>query len=361
MKKSTTSFLLLVLNLIPINILNANDFHEAVERGDKQKVIELLNAARSTEERKKLVNTRDHRKRVPLFDVKDPEIAQLLIDNGAEVNIEHLARGGTTAIHYAAQGGRTGVVRVLITHGADVNAKGYDADITPLHTAASKGILEMVKMLVQADSEVEAQNSWDGGTPLHGAARFGHLPVARYLVEKAQANLLAKESGRYKHLPVQKAAIEIRESILLPDWPAFLNNDRKSHEETFVYLKEKTEKLTEKTYALLETPKKNCTDVKQNQHQQNHTLFKGIPSIMWLLGLGAAVGLLIYLIKKKLRGKSITPEQQKQLIAAIQELYTLYQNGKLSEDEFNEQCSILLANVSEHDATIIMQLATFGG
>ena len=50
-----------------------------------------------------------------------PEVAKLLIDNGAEVNAKD--EDGATPLHLAAQKNTAAVVKLLIDNGAAVNAK----------------------------------------------------------------------------------------------------------------------------------------------------------------------------------------------------------------------------------------------
>ena len=59
------------------------------------------------------------------------EIAELLIDKGADVNA---SSGGETPLHEAALFGHKEIVELLIGKGADLNAKDEDGD-TPLDFA----------------------------------------------------------------------------------------------------------------------------------------------------------------------------------------------------------------------------------
>ena len=58
-------------------------------------------------------------------------------------------REGGTALHYAAENGQTEIVQLLLSNGADVNAKaknGFDLD-TPLDDAISNGHTEIGELL----------------------------------------------------------------------------------------------------------------------------------------------------------------------------------------------------------------------
>ncbi len=73
-----------------------------------------------------------------------PDKVQLLLDYGAEVN----ARGphGRTALHYAAVGGRTQVIKVLLAHGADPTLRD-EQGATALNLARAVNKSESVALL----------------------------------------------------------------------------------------------------------------------------------------------------------------------------------------------------------------------
>lgn len=81
-----------------------------------------------------------------------PEIAQLLLDHGANANAEdrflrtplHLVAGG----HYSIQEGGIRVARLLLEHGVDITAQDSNRE-TPLHAASSSGRLEIAQMLLE--------------------------------------------------------------------------------------------------------------------------------------------------------------------------------------------------------------------
>lgn len=72
------------------------------------------------------------------------------------------AGDGQMLIHNAAAGGRTGVVRVLVGFGQDVN-KATDTRWTPLHYAASNGRLDTAEYLLSHGADINAKNA-DGST-----------------------------------------------------------------------------------------------------------------------------------------------------------------------------------------------------
>ena len=87
-----------------------------------------------------------------------PPAVQLLLDYGADPN----APGG--GLHDAARAKDPGPLRLLIAHGADVNARAYTEGQTPLHIAARKGRLTNAQILLQHGADARAVNN-DGETP----------------------------------------------------------------------------------------------------------------------------------------------------------------------------------------------------
>lgn len=76
------------------------------------------------------------------------EMAELLIDHGAQVERQHWL--GTTALHYAAIGGQTEMAALLIEHGADVERVGRKFDpagVTPLQIAEARGHERLADLL----------------------------------------------------------------------------------------------------------------------------------------------------------------------------------------------------------------------
>ena len=80
-----------------------------------------------------------------------------------------------TALHHASQSGRTGIVELLLSKGADVRARDFYGE-TPLHYAIDSGNLEVVKLLVEAGSDLDARND-NGEVPTEMLRiRAGDIP-----------------------------------------------------------------------------------------------------------------------------------------------------------------------------------------
>jgi ankyrin repeat domain-containing protein 50 len=105
------------------------------------------------------------------------ECVRLLLQHGADVDARNVE--GEAVSHLASEHGHVEVVKLLLLHGADVNARGLE-DWTPLHNAVWKGHKEVVRLLLEYNPDLNAQNM-AGNTPLILAARYGHIEFVRIL------------------------------------------------------------------------------------------------------------------------------------------------------------------------------------
>ncbi|NQT02419.1 MAG: ankyrin repeat domain-containing protein [Planctomycetes bacterium] len=92
------------------------------------------------------------------------ETIKTLLEHGAKVN--HKEDGdGSTALHYAAMYSGKEVMNLLISYGADVNARD-EHQSTPLHQAAMLNNIEATKALVEHGADIFAKNYHDYSKPL---------------------------------------------------------------------------------------------------------------------------------------------------------------------------------------------------
>ncbi len=89
---------------------------------------------------------------------------------------------GQTALHFFAKTGHKDAVQLLLTCGADVNAKDRTGS-TPLHVAAISGHKHVAELLLAKNAEMDVKNS-SGLTALHLAASWNRLEVVELLLTK---------------------------------------------------------------------------------------------------------------------------------------------------------------------------------
>jgi ankyrin repeat protein len=77
--------------------------------------------------------------------------AKWLLRAGAKVNV--VDSGGASPLHHASYGGLLGLVRLLLTHGADTFVRNED-NRTAIHLALANGHAELAYVLYQAGSDL---------------------------------------------------------------------------------------------------------------------------------------------------------------------------------------------------------------
>lgn len=108
-----------------------------------------------------------------------PDIVDLLIERGAEVNQAAQNSMKVAAIHAAASARQTGIIAKLLAHGADPNLRQHGG-WTALHAAAANGTEDMVRWLLAhgADPAIRTE---EGLLPKDLAITKGHPGVAALL------------------------------------------------------------------------------------------------------------------------------------------------------------------------------------
>ncbi len=111
-----------------------------------------------------------------------PEVVTALIAAGADVNQSSRESMKVTPLASAAAAKQTGIARLLIEHGANVNARAAGGHI-PLHEASANGNIELVRLLIEKGADVNAKTD-DGKTPLDFAIEYKREEVVE-LLEKS--------------------------------------------------------------------------------------------------------------------------------------------------------------------------------
>ena len=107
------------------------------------------------------------------------DVVRTLILQGDDVNSRD-AFGDNTGLHWAASLGLAEMARLLIDNGADLEIRNHDGN-TPLHWAAGEGQKELVVILIAHGANVNARGK-GGWTPLRWAEAHQYTQIARILM-----------------------------------------------------------------------------------------------------------------------------------------------------------------------------------
>lgn len=110
---------------------------------------------------------------------------QLLLEAGADANAVH--SNGSAAILFAAQGGHTEIVELLVSNGANLTATSRSQGTTALIFAAINGHITTVKTLISLGLNVNAVDN-NGASALMITASANHITIAEALIN-AGANI----------------------------------------------------------------------------------------------------------------------------------------------------------------------------
>jgi ankyrin repeat protein len=126
----------------------------------------------------------------------DPKLVSEAANKGAQLNVRS-DQNGYTPLMTAIYRDQTAIVDILLSKGADIEARANDGS-TPLIIAAIGGQRHIVEMLLRKGARIDsAQN--EGYTPLLWAAYWGHTDLVKYLVEQG-ANPRAQTRDGYNAL-----------------------------------------------------------------------------------------------------------------------------------------------------------------
>ncbi|MCP4152398.1 MAG: hypothetical protein GY757_31965 [bacterium] len=113
------------------------------------------------------------------------DLANLLVSKGADVNAK--SHSGMSPLMNASYEGHYKIVQMLLKNGAEVNAKN-NKGLSPLFYAATDCHISIIKLLMTAGADINIKDN-DGDTPLMGAILNNHTgAVEQLLVHKPELN-----------------------------------------------------------------------------------------------------------------------------------------------------------------------------
>merc|ERR1712137_235268 len=146
----------------------------------------------------------------------DPNVRCPCLERGCEFPLQ-LAVSSATFFNSAD---RLQAIDLLLRAGVQTNLHRYDAEAnTPLHDASRRGDLEVVKKLLRHSANPNAKNSL-GETPLHLVVEQGMLPGESAGTMQAIALVLLR-AGASPHVLPGVLAVHPRMQALIEQWSAW--------------------------------------------------------------------------------------------------------------------------------------------
>ncbi len=108
------------------------------------------------------------------------EAVKLLIEHGAAIDAQ--TDDGFTPLHWAASRDAIAAAVILIEHGANLDARSSKG-ITPLHWAANRNATNVVALLLDAGADIAAQTD-TGAQPIHWAHLNAHEDTAVLIADR---------------------------------------------------------------------------------------------------------------------------------------------------------------------------------
>ncbi len=177
MKPIRLSVYLCLILAIPLQA-RAGELHDAAQAGDVETVKTLLASGVDIDETDFSTGTALH----IAVGQGSERIVKVLIEHGADLEAKselNFAR----ALHLAADFDELAIIGRLLDNGADIEAR--DGELrTPLHRAAGAGLNRGVELLLERGAEIDVREGNFGTTPLQQAADNGRLETAKLLLDR---------------------------------------------------------------------------------------------------------------------------------------------------------------------------------
>lgn len=119
---------------------------------------------------------------------------------------------GWGALHWCVSRSKPEIAKILIEAGADVNIQDNDEQETPLQKCAASGREEIAKMLIDAEADVNMQDKLNS-TALHFCAYYSQAEIARMLIGAGADKTISNIDGK---IPYEYAETEELKELLQP-------------------------------------------------------------------------------------------------------------------------------------------------
>lgn len=168
---------------------NLNDFRAACQFKDCSAAIDMINYN---------ANSRDNYANTPLLLATTYdcfiEVIQILLKNGANVQVAQGRRSGVTPLHNAARHSSTDVIELLLKRGANITSVTSDGSTTLHYEAGSSKSTEVIGLLLDRGADINAVNR-GRQSPLHWAVRNENGKEILKLFKARGANITAANDG----------------------------------------------------------------------------------------------------------------------------------------------------------------------
>ena len=142
-------------------------------------------------------------------------IVLLLLSAGADIDARNFDLE-ETALHIAVTNRKDDILQILLDKGANVNAVARDG-MTALHIATQQGRTDIVQLLVNKGSEVMAKNAaLNGQTAIHIASSQCYVEILEVLLEAgADVKATTREGQTALHIAARQGHKEVVQLLLI--------------------------------------------------------------------------------------------------------------------------------------------------
>jgi ankyrin repeat protein len=116
----------------------------------------------------------------------DDECVRILLEAGASPKVADIDGGQPIHNVFFSPGNRVETIRLLLAHGADINARSK-WNFTPLHWAVAcpdtPGAMENIKYIIENGVDIDAHDSL-GNAAIFRAVRYNDLRLIRWLIDR---------------------------------------------------------------------------------------------------------------------------------------------------------------------------------